>query len=92
MVLHSNTYYAVPTASCSDAVTKKGAKFDSPYLAHRHSKRRPQATPDLTLLYTLSQRYGHLVGESTIIVNEGYYPAKRVCMTVVRGLSQISYD
>ncbi len=26
MVLHSNTYYAVPTALCSDAVTKKGAK------------------------------------------------------------------
>ena len=45
--------------------------------------------PDLT---TLSQSYGHTVGESTMIVNKGNYPAKRVCITVIHGLSQISYD
>ena len=42
--------------------------------------------------YTLLQSYGHIVGESTIVLNTGYYPTKRVCMTVIRGLSQISYD
>ena len=66
-------------------------KFDSLSLAHIHSKQETTGNtrPDLT---TLSQSYGHMVGESTIIVNKGYYPTKRVYMTVIRGLSQISYD
>ena len=33
-----------------------------------------------------------MLGESTIILNKGYYPTKRVCVTVIRGLSQLSYD
>ena len=91
MVLHSNTYYTVPTASCSDAVTKKGAKVRQPLSCTQTQQKETTGNtrPDLT---TLSQSYGHTVGESTMIVNKGIYPAKRVCMTVIRGLSQISYD
>ena len=65
MVLHSNIYYTVPTTLCSDEVTKKGAKFDSPSLAHRHHKKEftGYTMPDLT---TFLQSYGHMVGESTI--------------------------
>ncbi len=75
MVLHSNTYYAVPTASGSDAVTKKQLKFDSPSLAHRHCKKETLGNPrpDLT---TLLQSYSCMVDESTIIVNAGTIPQK----------------
>ena len=91
MVLHSNTYYTVATALCSDAVTKKGAKVRQPLSCTQTQEKENTGNtrPDLT---TLSQSYGHMVGENTIIVNKGYYPTKRVCMTVIHGLSQISYD
>ena len=55
------------------------------------TNRRPQATLNRPY-YPLSKSYGHMVSESIGIVNIGNYPAKRVCMTVIRGLSQISYD
>jgi hypothetical protein len=32
--IHSKTYYAVPTASCSDAATKREMTFGIPFLAH----------------------------------------------------------
>ena len=44
---------------------------------------------------TLSKSYGDMVSENTgtvNIVNIGNHPAKRVCMTVIHGLSQISYN
>ena len=65
MVLHSNTYYTVPTASCSDAVTKKGAKVWQPLSCTQTQQKETTGNtrPDLT---TLLQSYGHMVGESTI--------------------------
>ena len=65
MVLHSNTYYTVPPALCSDAVTKKGAKVQQPLSCTQTQQKETTGNtrPDLT---TLLQSYGHMVGESTI--------------------------
>ena len=52
---HQWSFTQTPTIQCllPCVVTqsqRRELKFDSPSLAHRHSYRRPQATPDLTLL------------------------------------------
>jgi hypothetical protein len=70
---------------------RRELKFKSPLLHTNTTNRRPQATLNQPY-YTLSMTYGHMVSESTGIVNICNYPAKRVCMTVIHGLSQISCD
>ncbi len=93
---HQWSFTQTPTIQCLPPRVvmqsqRRELKFDSPSLAHKHSKKEitGNTRPDLT---TLSQSYGHMVGESTMIVNKGNYLTKRVCMTVIHGLSQISYD
>ena len=48
------------------------------------TNRKPPATLNRPY-YNLSKSYGHMVSESTGIVNVGYYPSLsiRVCMTVI---------
>ena len=92
---HQWSFTQTPTIQCLPPhvvmqLQRRELKFDSPSLAHRHSKRRPQATPDLTLLPSCRVMVTWLV--KALLVKKGNYPAKRVCMTVVHGLSQISND
>ena len=92
---HKWSFTQTPTMLCLPPrvvmqLQRRELKFDSPSLAHRHSKRRSQATPDLTSLPSRRVMVTWLV--KALDSAERYLSRKKVCMTVIRGLSRISYD
>ena len=93
---HQWSFTQTPTIQCLPPrvvmqLQRRELKFDSPSLAHKHRKKEITGNTRPTLLPSHRVMVTWLV-KALYIVNKGNYPAKRVCMTVIRGLSQISYD
>ena len=75
MVLHSNTYYTVPTASCSDAVTKKGAKVQQPLSCTQTQQKGDHRQHQTWPYYPLAELWSHGWWKH-YMVNKGNYPTK----------------
>ena len=74
MFLSLNAYYAVQTDKCSDAIQKIGTVVWLSSLVYQHKQQETTGNTRPTWTYPL-RSHGHMVGESTCVVNIGILPA-----------------
>ena len=90
--IHSKPYMQCLLPKCSVAIKRWNCCLAFHSCTHIQSQQETPGNTKLTLIHPL-KRYGLMVHESNAIVNKGILRhMQNVCMEVILGLSQLTYN